>query len=434
MFLGGNGASKSVTLVNIVANLCWPNKNPWFDGKLFKDWPYDKTIRIVSDPTTITEKMVPEMQKWFPQGKYKAYKDKKNFLSKWETDTGWKIDLMTYEQDPKEFESVERGLILFDEPPPEPIFKASISRLRLGGKIGIFMTPLASAGYLFDQYVDNPEQTLADWIEVDIEDNCQTHGKRGFLKHQDIENMIESYDDEEKQARVHGKFMFLVGLIYKMFNRNKHIVESFEELVSTWPKNTWKVVWAIDQHPVTETAVMFMAILKDGRKVIIDEIWAHMELQDLAGQIKNKLEYFKEKGGMIEKIGLIDPSSIIEDKLRGGISIKTDLEDYLRSSKLLIEEAPKDRDRGEDLVKQELRGTINPNLYITANCKKTIWEFNRYSVDHKNPTKRMDKDDHFMENLYRLILTNVNPMFAKTRDEKRLANHKRIMGIGMQNL
>lgn len=433
MFLGGNGASKSCSLANIVANLCWPGKNPWFKGGLFDEWPYDKTIRIVSDPTTISEKTIPEFEKWFPQGRYKAFKDKKNFFSKWETDTGWKLDCMTYEQDPKEFESVERGLILFDEPPPEAILKASISRLRLGGRIGIFMTPLASAAYLFDQYVDNTEQQLATWVEVDIEANCREHGIRGFLKHQDIENIIANYDEEEQQARVHGKFMFLVGIIYKMFNRGTHIIAPFEEAVLKWPKNTWKVVWAIDQHPVVQTAVMFMAILQDGRKVVIDEIWTHAQLKDLAGEILTKLDRFKELGGQIDPVGLIDASSVIEDQLRGGISVKTDLENYLKPSKLIIEEAPKDRDRGEDLVKQELRGTINPNLYVTANCKQTIWEFSRYSVNPKYPTKRIDKNDHFMENLYRLVLVNTHILFDRTRDEVRTGARKKMVGLGMNN-
>lgn len=425
MFIGGNGSSKSCSMANIIANLCWPGLNKWFEGTLYEEWPYDKTIRIISDPTTIEEKTIPEMEKWFPQGKYKKFKRRKLYYSYWETDTDWTIDLMTYEQDIKEFESVEKGLILFDEPPPERIFKASVSRLRLGGKLALFFTPLSEGAYLFDKYIDNPYQTGAEWIFVDVEDNCSTHGVRGFLEHENIQNMINNYDEDEKMARVHGKFMHLIGVIFPMFKKAEHVLEEFDELVKKWPKRTWKIAWAIDPHPVKQVAVSFMAIMKDGRKVIIGEIWDHLQIQDLAGRIIDHLIKYEEQGGVPMKVGLIDPMAVMEDSLRGGQSIISDLNRYFKTFGYMVKTASKDRDRGEDMVKQELRGTIHPNLYTTANCTHTIWEWRRYSKDPKNPEKRLKKADDMMENIYRLVLENQNPLFNKPNSSRR-----RVVGIG----
>jgi len=426
MFIGGNGSSKSCTMINMLANLFWPGMNKYFEGTLYEEWPHENTVRIISDPTTIEEKTIPEMEKWFPKGRYTKLKRRKLFYSYWETDTGWTIDLMTYEQDIKEFESVEKGLIMFDEPPPEKIFKASISRLRLGGRIVLYFTPLAEGAYLFDKYIDNPKQIGADWMYVDVEDNCEEHGERGFLTHENIQVMVDNYDEDEKMARVHGKFMHLVGVIYNMFSKPTHVLEEFEELVKTWPKRTWKVGWAIDPHPVKQVAVMFMAILKDGRKVVIDEIWGHIQLQDLAGKIVEKLQNFEKLGGVPIATGLIDPISVMEDVLRGKQSIITDLNRHLRPYKFNVKTASKDRDRGENMVKAELKGTINPNLYITRNCIHAIWEFTRYSKDPKNPSKRLKKNDDMMENLYRLVLEYQHPLFSKVDKY----NRRKVVGIG----
>lgn len=330
-----------------------------------------------------------------------------------------------------------------DEPAPQMLFNASLSRLRLGGKCGLFMTPLASAAYIYEEFIEGypegyDEDNRAFYIYADVEDNCVTHGVRGFLKHENIEQLINLYNEDEKEARLHGRFMGLIGLIYNMFDPTKHVLPYFEEVSENWIKHSWKVVWAIDQHPVTPTHVMFMALLSNGQKVVIDEIFKIAQVKELASLIVEKLRYFKSKGGIPAKVGLIDASSVIEDQLRGGDSV---INDFIKNWKEMgydykLVKASKDRDRGEDIVKQELKGTINPNLYI---CKmrpidgnrtqgETLWEIKRYGKDPKRPERRIDKDDHAMESLYRLILANLHILFSKTTGEKRT---KIIKGIGL---
>ena len=441
IFCGGNGTSKTTTLVNLVANICWDPNKDWFDYPIFHEWPHLKDIRIISDPTTIADKMVSEMKKWFPRGKYKTFKEKRSYEYRWVTDTGFTITLMSYEQDLKEFESVDLGLVLFDEPPPERIFNASLARLRLGGKAAAFMTPLASAAYIFENFIEGFDEGYHDenrafYIYADVEDNCKQHGKRGFLEHKHIEQIADLYEEDEKEARLHGRFMGLIGLIYKDFDPRKHVLPDISETALDWVRGTWRVYWAIDQHPVTPTHVMFMAILSNGQKVVIDEIFAGKTIEELTSEIIDKFKKFKKMGGRIARVGLIDASSVIEDKLRGKESV---INDFVKAFRKLgydytLTKASKDRDRGEDLVKQEFKGTVNPNLYI---CKmkqvqgkllgNTLWEIKRYGKNPKDPTKRMDKDDHAMECLYRLVIANLHTLFSSTRDQKR---KKLIQGIG----
>jgi len=153
LFIAANGVGKTACLSNIIANILYTPNKPWFDYPLYNDFPYVKAGRIISDTTTVTKTIVPELHKWLPTGRYKTSKEAKQYESLWTTDTGFKFDIMTYEQDLKQFESATLGFIIFDEPPPEEIFKASISRMRRGGIIICGFTPLQGSAFFYDNYV-----------------------------------------------------------------------------------------------------------------------------------------------------------------------------------------------------------------------------------------------------------------------------------------
>src|SRR3990167_7385239 len=114
MFVAANSVGKTAAGANIIANICYGVQNPYFDFPLFRRFPNIKRGRIISDPTTIKEKIIPELKKWFPANEakrlpgahYESAKDGKNYESKFVTNTGYEIDLMSNEQDAKEFESV----------------------------------------------------------------------------------------------------------------------------------------------------------------------------------------------------------------------------------------------------------------------------------------------------------------------------------------
>lgn len=154
-FSAANGVGKTCVSANVVANILFgkENENPYFEYPLYKNWPYPKKGRIVSDPTNIDKNLIPVLKEWLPEGRYKTSKGNKKFESMWKTDNGWMFDIMTYDQDVKEFESSTLGWIWFDEPPPESIFKACVSRLRKGGIIFITATPLSGSGWMYDALV-----------------------------------------------------------------------------------------------------------------------------------------------------------------------------------------------------------------------------------------------------------------------------------------
>lgn len=228
----GNGLGKTAGLINIMANIVYGPQNEWFQGRLFNEWPYPKRIRVVTEAKNVEEigAIDQEIKRWWPKDKYKASKVGKSFNCLYEMDGRggkWVMDKMSYEQDLTEFESSTLGLIIYDEPPPKPIFDAGISRLREGGIIIINMTPLGGASWIFDELIDN--HSLDTFVMYgDMEDACIEHGIRGHLKHENIQKMLDYWeraDPDSIKARKEGKPLQSTSSIFgRDFVRDVHIV------------------------------------------------------------------------------------------------------------------------------------------------------------------------------------------------------------------
>mgnify|MGYP000854686467 CR=1 FL=1 len=425
LYSAANGVGKTATGANILAHLFWnTGENVYFNEGIFKEFPWKKKGRIVSDPTNLTKNIIPELKFWFPEGRYTTHKGNKTFESIFETDTGWEFDLMTYEQDAREFEGVTLGWAWFDEPPPEAIFKATVSRMRKGGIIIITATPLAGSAYLYDAFAKGNykvEVTSEEggvtaeytrkvaYIEAGIESACKQHGIRGHLEHEHIMNIIAEYSEEEKQARIYGKFQHLVGLVFKRWNRKIHVIKPFALNPADY------VVWhALDPHPRTRDAGLWVAIDRKGRKFVVDELWVKPEngTKELAYLINNKNAQYR----VVKQ--LIDPSaSIVNQHDEDGKSLTERLNGY----GLSYEDGTKERTLSNQRImdamtyqKLESGEFIEaPELYVFENCQQLIYEIEHWrwqelkgrSAETKNvPNAPIDKDDHLIEDLGRILI------------------------------
>ena len=422
--LAANGVGKTTAMVNLMAHLCYPCGNKYFQQPLMKKWEYPKRGRIVSDATTIKETIVPALAQWFPVNKYMTLNKGKNYPASWTTETGWEFDLMTYDQDPKEFESSTLGIILFDEPPPESIYKASIARLRKGGICGIFATPLMGSAWLYDEIVANPnaERDFRFFMEAEVEDACRTHGVRGFLDHDTILKMVAQYKDEDMVSRVFGKFQHLVGLIFKDFDQDVHIVKPFE-----LNRDDYCVYVSWDTHPREPEAIVWVAVDRKGRAIVVDELWTDAPTQELVARVKD----IDSKYRIVKR--LIDPSAFIEDK-RTGDSFANLLS---REYGLNFEAGSK---RRADAVRQmqdafhyELAGgdmIVKPMLLVSSTCERFLWELRHWqwqeytgkTADKRGANPRPeDKNDHFIEAVGRVLLEGAH-FVERTYDNKQEGN------------
>ena len=423
-----NSIGKTYAGANMLANLFWPVDNKFFQQKIFKDWPYPKRGRIISDPTTVTKTIIPTLKEVFPKGrfsveKYSTTKQGKQFESSWKTDTGWEFDIMTYDQSVKEFESATLGWIWCDEPPPQLIYKASIARFRLGGVMWITATPLTGSAWMYDEIITNVdnETGFRFFEQAELEDACIEHGVRGFLKHDNIMKQVAQYNAEDRQARVFGKFQHLTGVVFKKWKRSIHVIKPFR-----LDKRDYSVVTYLDPHPRNPDAVMLVAYDKYGRKFVVDEIFKNFDsTAELAAAIKQK-----EFGHRIVE-RYADPAAWLENQHHAGRSDVNSLAVELEDEGLEFDQASKQRTMGIRLVTSALnyqlvheevgdRFTETPDLYVFEHCIRTIYEFEHWqwqewtgkTIDKKSKSEKpQDKDDHMMENLGRAFLND--PGFIK---------------------
>ena len=427
MFSAANGVGKTCVSANIVANILWgkENENKYFDYPLFKEWPFPKRGRIISDPTNLEKNLIPTLKEWFPAGRYKTIKSGKHFDSVWSTDTGFEFDIMSYEQDPKEFEAATLGWAWFDEPPPESVFKATVARMRKGGIIFISETPLYGA-WLYDHIIANPDKELATkgqrvYIEAGVEDACKEHGIRGHLDHEHIMKMIGEYSEDEKQARIYGKFQHLIGLRFKNFSRNIHVIKPFNINYKDFT-----VYEALDTHPRNPDMCNWLAVDRKGNKYIIAELKIKSEggTEELSERIKNIASQYRLERRICEPAAFVVDQhddtgrSLAEKLISYGLN-------YYQASKVRMQS---DRRIEDALAYQKVKlGDKEemikaPELYIFDTCPVTIWEFEhlrwdewkgKIADDKNKKEKTIDKDDHAIENVGRLLI--MEPRFIEPK-------------------
>lgn len=409
-FFAANGVGKTAVGVNLLAHLIYTPHSDWFRGGVFDNWQFPKVGRIISDPTTVQRTLIPEIVKWFPMKQYFPTNGTKHYLSQWKIPhKGWEFDIMTYDQDPKEFESSTLGFVWFDEPPPLAIFKATVARMRMGGLIVLTNTPLIGSAWMYDEIFCKPIPGQRVFFEAEIEDNCQEHGVRGKLAHKDIENMVAQYTEDEKHARIKGKFHHLTGLIFKKFSRKIHIIKPLT------PDMLQNLVCleALDPHPRNPDALMWAGKDAKGNTYVIDEWYSKGTVHEVASIIHTKSAKYR----LVRRIA--DPSIFVKDQ-------HTDISLADRFEQLGIEYEPASKERAmairatEDALDYQMRGDEflkKPMLYICSNCERTIWEFEHWqwddwrgrTIERKDPREApVDKDDHMMENLGRILLEEVD--------------------------
>jgi phage terminase large subunit-like protein len=424
LFCAANGVGKTATLCNIVANIVFGAQSPYFEPyPLYNNWPYVKKGRIISDPTTIAQMIIPELKKWFPSNRdikrWWTKKEGKNYEAKFLTASGWEIDLMTTEQQAKEFESVTLGFVALDEPCPKDIYTATIARMRTGGILFWTLTPLSYSAWIKDEIYDKRDGKFVEVVTASVWDNCKDiPNTRGVLTRENIDKMISQYPHDERESRIEGKFGHLLGRVHKMFDERIHVIKPFKIT-----PDKFVVAKAHDTHPRVEDHINWIAIDEKGTKYIVNELAIKGTTAEMAAQIKmiEKNEGYR----MIDH--LIDPSAFNEDKRAVTNPIAHQFWDegidYRRGSKDLagciqrFDDALYYEEKDNHLV-------VAPELYILDTCRGTINQLNSYvwdnyhgkSADEKQPKpKPKDKNDHFVENVHRLVMENYQ--FEPIRDK-----------------
>lgn len=413
IFSASNALGKTTLCVNLLGNIVFGTQNKYFDYPIFKNWPYPKRARYITNPKLV-EEISPfhtEIKKWWPKGQYEPLKGGKNYFSQYKA-KDWVIDVMSYDQEPSQFEGSTLGLVLFDEPPPEPLWTPSIRGLRGKGKSSVFMTPLTSAAWFYDKVVPAHQDTI---VYGKMEDGCKTHGIRGHLEHVEIQKQIDELmitRPDEVEARVYGRAMYLQGLIFKTFNPQIHILK---ESVFPGPNST--IYQVVDPHTDKPFACIWAYVDGRGDVTIFDE-WPNQDFYSWHNcqlTISDYKTIFleKEQGLRIHK-RIIDRHFAEVSHLSG--MTRNTLRDEFRNVGIDFfpsYQASEEIDAGIAKVRDYLKYNDDrpidimnkPKLFINPGCQNTIKSMMRWARDPKtNKVQENYKD--FCDVVRYLVMDN----------------------------
>ena len=416
----GNGGGKTFGLIAAFGAFMWPvMAAPCFATPTFQAYNYPKRGRIISTPKEVEEvgSIQTAIKDLWPKGKYQAIRKGKSYPSQFITDTGWVVDVMTYEQDEGEFAGPNIGLVGFNEPPPEPIFRESIARTRKGGYVLMAFTSLNENPWVVDGILGKADGSHIRVIYSDIEDNCKEHGNNGHLSHEQIEKILSHYDPDEREARKTGKPLSLSGSIFKGFDRNVHVAKepitppegvTHYQVIDPAIGKPLAVIWAYvdgagvvhiyDEHPDTDfqgmrdlgwTVSDYALYFKQREKATISEriLERHFgNARRTVGGLTLRQE-FAEAG-----MGFIDSYSMDEEVETGILKVK----DYLRYDK-----------------SKPIDSLNRPRLLISPTCTNTIKSLERWGRNPKTG-KPMEEFKDFADCVRYLCMAE--PGIAKTLD------------------
>lgn len=358
LFLGGNRSGK--TVAGAVESV-W-----WLTGK----HPYRKTPpppvrgRVVSvDFLNGVEKIVrPEIARWLPAselrgGSWQSAYDKE--LRTLVLENGSTLEFMSYDQDLDKFAGTSRHFIWFDEEPPQDIYIENRMRLLdVGGHLWITMTPVEGMTWVYDDlYIASRTEPNITAIEVDMTQNT-------YLNQGEIESFLSGLSKSEREARVHGKFVQLGGMIYKQFS-DLNIIEPLT------PPKEWLWVAGMDHGLNNPTAWLWTAISPDGTMIVHDE---HYESGQLVNYHARRVHEVNAQLGREPDYYVGDPSIRNTDPITG-TSVQLE---YIEHG-VPITLGNNDVRAGINRVARYIEGVEGrPRLYVTRNCQNLLYEIQRY--------------------------------------------------------
>lgn len=328
---------------------------------------------------------------------------------KWWLKNGSVFDILTHEQSTEQFEGWKGHIAWFDEPPPRDKYVATLRGLvDFQGRNWMTLTPLTQP-WIYDDIYTATDPNISV-VTTDIRDN--TH-----LSEQAIAQFESSLTEEEKEARIHGRFLHLSGLVYKEFDPNVHVVTHVPI------KDNWTRYCAIDPHERKATAVLWLAVDEKDNHWIYDELsLKDMDIEQIAMAIKVQEGEFGKP-----RVRLIDPHADKDNVVAGGFNFRKEL---MRHG-IFCERGNSDTMLGKARIRQALTPRYSsvlkrnvPQLRISHLCRNVIHEFQHYIWDDYKRNKDeyglketvKKKNDDFMDALR--YIYNFGPRHFQPEDEQ----------------
>lgn len=260
-------------------------------GRIFAA-DFSKGLRVVTK----------KLKEWLPEDAI-LHIDKNSLRA----EVGWHIkwrdgresyfDCMTYEQDPSLAEGWNGDWALFDEPPPREMYIATIRGLIDNDGICIFtLTPLKEP-WLFDEIYNSKDKRVFSVI-ADLRHNLERLNPLSQqmvgLKESAIRKFESKLTEEERETRMHGKFRYLAGRIWKEWDREIHTFDrrmwikgKDNVVVDGQPPQHWPRMMLIDPHDRNPHAILWVACDETNNYKAYREMWIpNTTIADIVGSIR----------------------------------------------------------------------------------------------------------------------------------------------------
>lgn len=320
IFRAGNGIGKTCVLAWMVAGASLGRR--FLNPKYFYHQYFDECeeirkkrhfwLRIVCDKTDVEEggSIYQQISKWIPiaqwEGKNASYFTRIRIPAPSREYYETIIDIKTFDQDTVAHAGPDKDLIVFNEPPKQDKYNENVGRVRSGGRLALFLTPLNEAEYLHKIEDGEYPDGEVDVTVGTIWDNCKDiPGTNGILSKTKIDGMIRQWRENnelEVPARERGEYMHLSGAVFPIFNRDVHVIPP----VPIDPK--WNIYKVIDPHDSKPPFCLWIAVTPLNDCYVIAEyptaVWTSINTTHLT--ISNFVEEFKNiENGKNEKFPYI---------------------------------------------------------------------------------------------------------------------------------
>jgi phage terminase large subunit-like protein len=336
------------------------------------------------------------------------------------------IGFKSVDQGREKFQGTSRDWIWFDEEPPKEIYdECKMRTIDVQGSMWGTMTPLKGLTWCYNTIylneVDDPQ--VICW-NMQWEDNP-------WLRPDEIQALVATLSEEEREARQFGRFVALSGLVYKEFKEDIHVIDPF-----VVPKG-WYDNISIDPGYNAPLACHFYACDGDGVVYVIAE---HYEREQVVPHHAKKIHGIAKSLGWPKNANGKLKALIDSDALKKTVmSEKSTVQ--LFSENLISCNAKVDKSvlNGIMRVKQYLKLRPHkdtdkwpkgrPSLFIFRTCPNMIKEFKGYRWDEAKddlnaPETPKKHNDHALDNLRYYIMSKPVPFAEEKFDDRYVSGGK----------
>ena len=336
------------------------------------------------------------------------------------------IGFKSCDQGRERFQGTSKDGIWFDEEPPLEIYQECVMRtLDCNGYIWGTMTPLKGLTWVYDLiYLNERDDPEVWYIAMSWEDNP-------YLPAEEVKRLTLTLTDEELEARRHGRFVALSGLVYKEFREEIHVIDPFPI-----PRE-WQDTISIDPGMDAPLSAHWYACDHDGNVYVVAEHyrrgWNIVQHMREIERISYELDWKRDIRGHLSAImdaaadqhTLQSERSVAEVFREAGLNVNTNVN--------------KVKWAGIQMVKRylELQPHLDekrwpqgkPRLFIFSCCTAMVKEIKAYrwkeNNDETGREEPIKKNDHAMDDLRYYIMSRPEGTAPVSTFESPLLAHKK---------